>query len=89
MLEVSLPLSHPTVSFPPPHIQVDPMLQKSAASFDECSTVGIFLSTLHIHSYCSELLFESKVTPLSSSEMMLESPSSAPVKVADINCKCT
>ncbi|XP_019354508.1 condensin complex subunit 2 isoform X2 [Alligator mississippiensis] len=65
--------------------EVDPMLQKSAASFDECSTVGIFLSTLHIHSYCSELLFESKVTPLSSSEMMLESPSSAPVKVADIN----
>uniref|UniRef100_A0A7M4F4L1 Condensin complex subunit 2 n=1 Tax=Crocodylus porosus TaxID=8502 RepID=A0A7M4F4L1_CROPO len=56
--------------------EVDPMLQKSAASFDESSMVGIFLSTLHIHSYCSELQFESKVTPLSSSEMMLESPSS-------------
>uniref|UniRef100_A0A674I0N9 Condensin complex subunit 2 n=1 Tax=Terrapene triunguis TaxID=2587831 RepID=A0A674I0N9_9SAUR len=63
--------------------EVDPMFQKTAASFDECSTVGIFLSTLHTHSYRCELLLDSKVTPLPSSET-LESPSSAPVKVEDL-----
>uniref|UniRef100_A0A8C4VNS2 Condensin complex subunit 2 n=1 Tax=Gopherus evgoodei TaxID=1825980 RepID=A0A8C4VNS2_9SAUR len=63
--------------------EVDPMFQKTAASFDECSTVGIFLSTLHTHSYRCELLLDSKVTPLPSSET-LESPSSTPVKVADL-----
>uniref|UniRef100_A0A8C3RX18 Condensin complex subunit 2 n=1 Tax=Chelydra serpentina TaxID=8475 RepID=A0A8C3RX18_CHESE len=63
--------------------EVDPMFQKTAASFDECSTVGIFLSTLHTHSYRCELLLDAKVTPLPSSET-LESPSSTPVKVADL-----
>ncbi|XP_075767172.1 condensin complex subunit 2 isoform X2 [Pelodiscus sinensis] len=63
--------------------EVDPMFQKTAASFDECSTAGIFLSTLHTHSYCCELLLDSKVTPLPSSEPV-ESPSSTPVKVADL-----
>uniref|UniRef100_A0A8C8RKE6 Condensin complex subunit 2 n=1 Tax=Pelusios castaneus TaxID=367368 RepID=A0A8C8RKE6_9SAUR len=63
--------------------EVDPMFQKTAASFDECSTAGIFLSTLHVHSYRCELLLDSKVTPLPSSET-LGSPSSTPVKVADL-----
>ncbi|XP_067396351.1 condensin complex subunit 2 [Emydura macquarii macquarii] len=63
--------------------EVDPMFQKTAASFDECSTAGVFLSTLHTHSYRCELLLDSKVTPLPSSEA-LELPSSPPVKVADL-----
>ncbi|XP_067168497.1 condensin complex subunit 2 [Apteryx mantelli] len=63
--------------------EVDPMFQKTAASFDECSTAGIFLTGLHTHSCHSELLFDSKIVPLPSSET-LALPSSAPVKVADL-----
>ncbi|XP_075580187.1 condensin complex subunit 2 [Pelecanus crispus] len=63
--------------------EVDPMFQKTAASFDECSTAGIFLSGLHTQSWHSELLFDSKIVPLPSSET-LTLPSSDPVKVTDL-----
>ncbi|XP_036309868.1 condensin complex subunit 2 isoform X3 [Pipistrellus kuhlii] len=48
--------------------EIDPLFQKTAASFDECSTAGVFLSTLHCHDYRSELLFPSDVQTLSSAE---------------------
>ncbi|XP_069475189.1 condensin complex subunit 2 [Ambystoma mexicanum] len=48
--------------------EIDPMFQRTAASFDECSTVGVFLSTLHCHDYHSALLFDSDVRPISTSE---------------------
>ncbi|XP_069869467.1 condensin complex subunit 2 isoform X1 [Dipodomys merriami] len=48
--------------------EVDPMFQKTAASFDECSTAGVFLSTLHCQDYRSELLFPSDVQILSTEE---------------------
>ncbi|XP_013009926.2 condensin complex subunit 2 isoform X1 [Cavia porcellus] len=48
--------------------EVDPMFQKTAASFDECSTAGVFLSTLRCQDYRSELLFPSDVQPLSTGE---------------------
>ncbi|XP_038615206.1 condensin complex subunit 2 isoform X2 [Tachyglossus aculeatus] len=48
--------------------EIDPMFQKMAASFDECSTAGVFLSALHCHDYRSELLFDSDVRPLSASD---------------------
>ncbi|XP_053126227.1 condensin complex subunit 2 [Hemicordylus capensis] len=63
--------------------EVNPMFQKTATSFDECSTAGVFLTTLHTHSYLSEVLFDASVTPLPSSAPS-ESPSSSPVKVADL-----
>nr|XP_056716457.1 condensin complex subunit 2 [Euleptes europaea] len=63
--------------------EVDPMFQKTAASFDECSTVGVFLTTLHTHNYLSEILFDSMVTPLPSSETS-DLPSSSHVKMADV-----
>uniref|UniRef100_F6UB58 Condensin complex subunit 2 n=2 Tax=Ornithorhynchus anatinus TaxID=9258 RepID=F6UB58_ORNAN len=63
--------------------EIDPMFQKMAASFDECSTAGVFLSTLHCHDYGSELLFDSDVRPLSASDP-LEVPDSGSVEVADI-----
>ncbi|NXD82512.1 CND2 protein, partial [Halcyon senegalensis] len=63
--------------------EIDPMFQKAATSFDECSTVGIFLSGLRTHGCQSELLFESKIVPLPSSETLVL-PSSDPVKVVDI-----
>ncbi|NXO52608.1 CND2 protein, partial [Aramus guarauna] len=63
--------------------EVDPMFQKTAASFDECSTAGIFLTGLHTQSCHSELLFDSKIVPLPSSEM-LTLPNSDPVKVMDL-----
>ncbi|KAJ6652070.1 hypothetical protein lerEdw1_014663, partial [Lerista edwardsae] len=63
--------------------EVDPMLQKTVTSFDECSTAGVFLSTLHTHSCLSEILFDSKVTPLPSSTSS-ELPSSSPVKGTDL-----
>ncbi|XP_009706644.1 PREDICTED: condensin complex subunit 2 [Cariama cristata] len=63
--------------------EVDPMFQKTAASFDECSTAGIFLTRLHTQSCHSELLFDSKIVPLPSSEM-LTLPNSDPVKVMDL-----
>ncbi|XP_009322548.1 PREDICTED: condensin complex subunit 2 [Pygoscelis adeliae] len=63
--------------------EVDPMFQKTAASFDECSTAGIFLTGLHTQSCHSELLFDSKIIPLPSSET-LTLPNSHPVKVIDL-----
>ncbi|NXA56703.1 CND2 protein, partial [Nothocercus julius] len=63
--------------------EVDPMFQKTAASFDECSTAGIFLTGLRTHGCQSELLFDSKIVPLPSSET-LTLPNSAPVKVVDL-----
>ncbi|NXI97325.1 CND2 protein, partial [Psophia crepitans] len=63
--------------------EVDPMFQKTAASFDECSTAGIFLTGLHTQSCHSELLFDFKIVPLPSSET-LTLPSSDPVKVTDL-----
>ncbi|NXX53872.1 CND2 protein, partial [Scopus umbretta] len=63
--------------------EVDPMFQKTAASFDECSTAGIFLTGLHTQSCHSELLFDSKIMPLPSSET-LTLPNSDPVKVMDL-----
>ncbi|NWI24375.1 CND2 protein, partial [Sula dactylatra] len=68
--------------------EVDPMFQKTAASFDECSTAGIFLTRLHTQSYHSELLFDSKIVPLSSSET-LTLPNSDPLKVADLKSLLT
>ncbi|NWX40651.1 CND2 protein, partial [Steatornis caripensis] len=63
--------------------EVDPMFQKTAASFDECSTAGIFLTGLRTQNCHSELLFDSKIVPLPSSET-LTLPSSDPVKVTDL-----
>ncbi|NP_001007981.3 condensin complex subunit 2 [Xenopus tropicalis] len=48
--------------------EVDPLFQKTAASFDEFSTAGVFLSTLKCHSYHSELRFDTDVRPLSTTE---------------------
>ncbi|XP_032084696.1 condensin complex subunit 2 isoform X2 [Thamnophis elegans] len=61
----------------------DPMFQKTASSFDECSTAGVFLTTLHTHSFLSEVLFDSTVVPLPSSGTS-EIPSSSHVKVTDL-----
>ncbi|NXK97509.1 CND2 protein, partial [Formicarius rufipectus] len=63
--------------------EVDPMFQKAAASFDECSTAGIFLTGLRSQNFHSELLFESKFVPLPSSET-LPLPNLEPVKVMDL-----
>ncbi|NXH20438.1 CND2 protein, partial [Bucco capensis] len=63
--------------------EVDPLFQKTAASLDECSTVGIFLSRLRTHGCRGELVFESEILPLPSSET-LTLPSSEPLKVMDL-----
>ncbi|POI32367.1 hypothetical protein CIB84_003881 [Bambusicola thoracicus] len=63
--------------------EVDPMFQKTAASFDECSTAGIFLTSLRTQSCHSELLFDSKIVPLPSSETLVL-PNSDPVKVTEL-----
>ncbi|XP_074784597.1 condensin complex subunit 2 isoform X1 [Athene noctua] len=63
--------------------EIDPMFQKTAASFDECSTAGIFLTGLRTQSCQSELLFDLKIVPLPSSETVVL-PSSDPVKVMDL-----
>ncbi|NXQ94789.1 CND2 protein, partial [Sagittarius serpentarius] len=63
--------------------EVDPMFQKTAASFDECGTAGIFLTGLRTQSCHCELLFDSKIVPLPSSET-LRLPNSDPVKVTDL-----
>ncbi|XP_017687353.1 PREDICTED: condensin complex subunit 2 [Lepidothrix coronata] len=60
--------------------KVDPMFQKAAASFDECSTAGIFLTHLRSQNFHSELQFESRIVPLPSSET-LSLPNSDPVKM--------
>lgn len=64
-------------------MQVDPMFQKTAASFDECSTAGVFLSTLHCQDYRSELLFPSDMQALSSGEP-LELPDLGFVDMTDL-----
>lgn len=69
------------------YAQVDPMFQKTTSSFDECSTAGVFLTTLHTHSYLSEILFDSMVTPLPSSETS-ELPNSSHVKMAGLKGRC-
>ncbi|NXG11588.1 CND2 protein, partial [Sakesphorus luctuosus] len=63
--------------------EVDPMFQKAAAAFDECSTAGIFLTGLRSQSFQSELLFESRIVPLPSSET-LPLPCLDPVTVKDL-----
>ncbi|KAG8509675.1 Condensin complex subunit 2, partial [Galemys pyrenaicus] len=63
--------------------EIDPMFQKTAASFDECSTAGVFLSTLHCTDYRSELLFPSDVQILSTGES-LELPDLGWVEMTDL-----
>uniref|UniRef100_A0A8C8ZX80 Condensin complex subunit 2 n=1 Tax=Prolemur simus TaxID=1328070 RepID=A0A8C8ZX80_PROSS len=63
--------------------EIDPMFQKTAASFDECSTAGVFLSTLHCHDYTSELLFPSDVKTLPAGEP-LELPDLGWVEMTDL-----
>uniref|UniRef100_A0A8C3DS26 Condensin complex subunit 2 n=1 Tax=Corvus moneduloides TaxID=1196302 RepID=A0A8C3DS26_CORMO len=63
--------------------EVDPMFQRAAASFDECSTAGIFLTGLRSQSFQSRLLFHSGIIPLPSSDTPAL-PSSDPVPVADL-----
>ncbi|NWX15062.1 CND2 protein, partial [Aegotheles bennettii] len=76
-------LSNINVSETKGRCEIDPMFQRAAASFDERSTVGIFLTRLHTQSCHSELLFDSKVVPLPSSETLTQ-PSTDPVKVTDL-----
>ncbi|XP_012369224.1 condensin complex subunit 2-like [Octodon degus] len=63
--------------------EVDPMFQRTAASFDECSTAGVFLSSLCCQDYQSELLFPSNAQPLSTGES-LELPDLGWVEMADL-----
>ncbi|XP_012582853.1 PREDICTED: condensin complex subunit 2 isoform X2 [Condylura cristata] len=63
--------------------EIDPMFQKTAASFDECSTAGVFLSTLHCSDYRSELLFPSDIQTLSTGES-LELPDLGWVEMTDL-----
>ncbi|XP_039558592.1 condensin complex subunit 2 isoform X2 [Passer montanus] len=63
--------------------EVDPMFQRAVASFDECSSAGIFLTGLRSQGFQSRLLFPSEVVPLSSSES-LALPSSHPLTVPDL-----
>nr|XP_040126676.1 condensin complex subunit 2 isoform X1 [Ictidomys tridecemlineatus] len=63
--------------------EVDPMFQKTAASFDECSTAGVFLSSLHCCDYRSELLFPSDIQSLSTAEP-LELPDLGWVEMTDL-----
>ncbi|NWW53413.1 CND2 protein, partial [Pedionomus torquatus] len=63
--------------------EIDPMFQKTAASFDECSTAGIFLTGLRTQNCHSELLFDYKIVPLPSSET-ITLPNSDPVKAIDL-----
>ncbi|XP_063304681.1 condensin complex subunit 2 [Pelobates fuscus] len=63
--------------------EVDPLFQKSAASFDEFSTAGVFLSTLQCHNYHSELRFETDVKPLSTIEEN-DPPSPLSVDVSEL-----
>ncbi|NWQ82723.1 CND2 protein, partial [Columbina picui] len=63
--------------------EVDPMFQKTAASFDECSTAGIFLTGLRTQGCHSKLLFDTHIVPLPSSETLML-PNSDPVNVTDL-----
>uniref|UniRef100_A0A8B9CCJ1 Condensin complex subunit 2 n=1 Tax=Anser brachyrhynchus TaxID=132585 RepID=A0A8B9CCJ1_9AVES len=64
--------------------EVDPMFQKTSASFDECSTAGIFLTSLRTQSCHSKLLFDSEIVPLPSSATVTL-PNCDPVTVTDLN----
>ncbi|XP_040394413.1 condensin complex subunit 2 isoform X2 [Cygnus olor] len=64
--------------------EVDPMFQKTSASFDECSTAGIFLTSLRTQSCHSKLLFDSEIVPLPSSATVTL-PNYDPVTVTDLN----
>uniref|UniRef100_A0A8B9G695 Condensin complex subunit 2 n=1 Tax=Amazona collaria TaxID=241587 RepID=A0A8B9G695_9PSIT len=71
--------------------EIDPMFQKTAASFDECSTAGVFLIGLRTQDCHCELLFDSEIIPLPSSET-LTLPNTNPVKVMDLKpllAQCT
>ncbi|NXN25664.1 CND2 protein, partial [Nycticryphes semicollaris] len=68
--------------------EIDPMFLKTVASFDECSTAGIFLTGLRTQNCHSELLFDSKIVPLPSSETVTL-PNSDPVKVIDLKLLLT
>ncbi|KAM3925156.1 condensin complex subunit 2 [Leptodactylus fuscus] len=63
--------------------QVDPLFQKAAASFDECSTVGVFLTALRCSDYRSELYFDDYLIPLSTIEEETF-PSSATMDTTDL-----
>ncbi|XP_044273327.1 condensin complex subunit 2 [Varanus komodoensis] len=76
-------LSNINVSETDRRCEIDPMFQRQATSFDECSSAGVFLSTLHTYSHFSEVLFDSMVTPLASSPTS-ELPRSSPVKVENL-----
>lgn len=62
------------------------MFQKTAASFDECSTAGVFLSTLHCEDYRSELLFPSDAQTLSAEPLELL-PDLGWVEMTDLKSK--
>ncbi|KAM5170745.1 condensin complex subunit 2 [Mantella aurantiaca] len=58
--------------------QADPLFQKAAASFDECSTVGVFLAALRCPSSLSELNFDDYVIPMATiQEEQVPAPASA------------
>ncbi|KAM4747735.1 condensin complex subunit 2 [Rhinophrynus dorsalis] len=63
--------------------EVDPLFQKTASSFDEFSTTGVFLSTLKCHNYHSELQFDTDVRPLSTVEEV-EPPSPGSVDSSEL-----
>ncbi|KAM9584993.1 condensin complex subunit 2 [Trichechus inunguis] len=63
--------------------EIDPMFQKTAASLDECSAAGVFLSTLRCCDYRSELLFPSDLQVLSTGEPH-ELPDLGWVEMADL-----
>ncbi|XP_040270418.1 condensin complex subunit 2 [Bufo bufo] len=70
--------------------QVDPLFQKAAASFDECSTVGVFLTALRCCNYRSELHFDDYLIPLTTiEEETFPAPNSvdtAELKPLLVNC---
>lgn len=76
--------------------QVDPMFQRMAASFDENSTAGVFLSVLFSEDSRCELLFPSHMTLLHSrspcSSMPVQYVPARPLTgkpaTASIGCYC-
>uniref|UniRef100_A0A8C5MJX2 Condensin complex subunit 2 n=1 Tax=Leptobrachium leishanense TaxID=445787 RepID=A0A8C5MJX2_9ANUR len=63
--------------------EVDPLFQKSAASFDEFSTAGVFLCSLQCQNYHSELRFDTDIKPLSTIQEN-EPPGLETVDVSDL-----
>nr|XP_041576468.1 condensin complex subunit 2 isoform X2 [Taeniopygia guttata] len=68
--------------------EVDPMFQRSIASFDECNTAGAFMTRLRCQDFRSRLLFPSEIVPLPSSES-LALPSTQPVTVPGLKALLT